>query len=648
MLFSDAQAQPGRILQGEIRSAADGQVLEGVSIYTETGREKTLTDKQGKFNLRVVADTGTLHIRYVGYAAQRLAYNKETTVLEISLNTEENRIEEVEVVSTGYQNLPKERATGSFVKPVQTIFENRVSTDVLGRLNGITNGLIFNANSGNTINGRLDINIRGRNTINADDQPLIIVDNFPYQGDVGDINPNDVESVTVMKDAAAASIWGARAGNGVIVITTKTGKIGTKTNIRLNANTTIAGRPDLSYDPFYLSAKDYIYIEKFLYDRGKYNNDLNNTVSFPVVSPAVEIMADASLSSHDSLLRIQNLAGLDVRHSNSKYFFQPSVKQQYTVSFSGGTDRSSFYLSAGYDKNDAEKKYNSNQRLSLSSVLTHRLKDWVSITTGVYLTHTTEQIDRTFNSIYSRAESYFPYIQYTDLSNEAIAIDYMYRRSYVDGIEEKGFQNWNFVPLDELGSTSNIIDNLNVRITPGVEFDLGKGIRIEGKLQYQQLRGGERILHPDFAFSARDLVNRFASIDANGVVNGYNVPKGGYLEKSSFLQKSLNIRGQLNYDRSYGVHHVNAIAGYEVSEALNDSDYLMLFGYNDDLATHTPVNSIGYFPTNPSGNSAIPANASVGGTVDRFRSTYGLASYSLDNRYIITGSGRVDGSNYLE
>jgi outer membrane receptor protein involved in Fe transport len=104
------------------------------------------------------------------------------------------------------------RATGSFSQPVKEEFEARVSKDVLSKLNGITSSLIFNANTTATKSGQLDINIRGRSTIFANDQPLLVVDNFPYSGNINDINPNDVESVTILKDAAAASIWGRPGG----------------------------------------------------------------------------------------------------------------------------------------------------------------------------------------------------------------------------------------------------------------------------------------------------------------------------------------------------------------------------------------------------------------------------------------------------
>ncbi|MEB2778757.1 TonB-dependent receptor plug domain-containing protein, partial [Algoriphagus sp. D3-2-R+10] len=164
---------------------------------------------------------------------------------------------EVEVVSTGYQEIPRERASGSFVQLGQEMVNRRVSTNILDRLQDITPGLIFNR-----FNESQDpISIRGRSTIFANTTPLVVVDNFPYDGPLENINPNDVESFTILRDAAAASIWGARAGNGVIVITTKKGKSGSAPKVSLNTNLIFTEKPDLFYSPR-MDNSDFVEVER--------------------------------------------------------------------------------------------------------------------------------------------------------------------------------------------------------------------------------------------------------------------------------------------------------------------------------------------------------------------------------------------------
>ena len=116
----------------------------------------------------------------------------------------------------------------------------------------LPNGLLFNRGSGTTA-----ITIRGTSTLEGPSAPLIVLDNFPYDGDINSINPNDVESITLLKDAAAASIWGVQSGNGVIVITTKKGGFNRPMQLEFNSNVTIGGKPDLFYDKQFLPSADY-------------------------------------------------------------------------------------------------------------------------------------------------------------------------------------------------------------------------------------------------------------------------------------------------------------------------------------------------------------------------------------------------------
>src|SRR5690606_3776257 len=164
---------------------------------------------------------------------------KAQTVVD-SLMRDTVLLQEVEI-STGYQTLPAERMTGSFERVDEKLFNRQISTDIISRLDGIMPDLLFDKRGGGE-----RLMVRGLSSIGlTDSRPLIILDNFPYEGDLDAINPNDVASVTLLKDAAAASIWGARAGNGVLVITTKRGRFGQPFRLSATANVTLQEKPDL-------------------------------------------------------------------------------------------------------------------------------------------------------------------------------------------------------------------------------------------------------------------------------------------------------------------------------------------------------------------------------------------------------------------
>jgi len=210
----------------------------------------TSTNAEGYYEISVPVAGSEISFKLIGYESVKL--HAENPELNVVLKTVYAELSEV-TVNTGYQTLPKERATGSFVVLDKALFNRQVSTNILDRINGIAPGIQFNGWSQITpialspSSKNTGINIRGISTFNASTEPLIVLDNFPYEGEISNINPNDVENITILKDAAAASIWGARAANGVIVITTKKGKQNQKMQVEFNSNVTTINKPDLYY-----------------------------------------------------------------------------------------------------------------------------------------------------------------------------------------------------------------------------------------------------------------------------------------------------------------------------------------------------------------------------------------------------------------
>uniref|UniRef100_UPI002FDD7155 TonB-dependent receptor plug domain-containing protein n=1 Tax=Sphingobacterium multivorum TaxID=28454 RepID=UPI002FDD7155 len=255
-------------ISGTVVSSSDEKPIQGVSIQVQGEKSRASSKNDGSFSLAVSNSKGTVSFSHMGFRRLELTY-AAGVLLQVKLIPIENQLDEVEVVSTGYQKIPKERATGSFVQVDNSLLNRTVSGNVLDRMKGVTSGVLFDATTG-TDNG---FSVRGRSTIFANTDPLIVLDNFAYDGDISTINPNDIERIDVLRDAAAASIWGVRAGNGVIVITTKSGRYRQPLKIALNANHTIGERPRL-FDTKELGTADVIDLEVDLYNNGFYANAL--------------------------------------------------------------------------------------------------------------------------------------------------------------------------------------------------------------------------------------------------------------------------------------------------------------------------------------------------------------------------------------
>jgi len=300
----------------------NGQPLQGATVTVKGKNRSVKTDQNGAFYLENVGERDQLVISFVGYQSREV--KAATDMGSLTMVIADQGLEEVNVVSTGYETLAKERATGSFELIDHKMLNRRTGTDILSRLEGITSGLQFDrrgqspdqttANAGNIV-------IRGISTLSSNIKtPLIVLDNFPYEGDILNINPSDIEQVTVLKDAAAASIWGARAGNGVIVITTKKGKLNSALKISSGANLIISEKPDLFAYPT-MSSSDFIDVEQYLFRQNFYDAALGNNTTFPVLSPAVEIFDQSRrklISRSDSTVLIDELKGMDVRRDFDK------------------------------------------------------------------------------------------------------------------------------------------------------------------------------------------------------------------------------------------------------------------------------------------------------------------------------------------
>jgi TonB-dependent SusC/RagA subfamily outer membrane receptor len=398
----------------------------------------------------LTSEPDTLIVSHIGYKEKRVAIQGQSVnPLMIKLEASSTQLREV-TVSTGYQHISKERATGSFDFVDNKLLNRGVSSGILARLKGIASGLSFNQSTyipGGIQNNQSKIAIRGRSTIYANPSPLIVVNNFPYDGDLSTINPDDVESITILKDAAAASIWGAYSGNGVIVITTKSGKFRQPLKVSFGTNITIGNKPDIFYTPT-IHSKDYIIAEEYLFKNGYYNNQIT-AWNHPALPPAVEILIQQKngiISPSQAELQLMQLGNLDIRKDEYKYFYRKSINQQYGLNLSGGDNIQRYYFSVGYDKDLSNVNGNNNNRITINASNTYSiLRKKIELTTAV--TYTQEKTEE--NGITKLPVGY-PYLTLADSLGRPIAIPYEHSSTYLDTVGGGKLLDWHYYPLEEV------------------------------------------------------------------------------------------------------------------------------------------------------------------------------------------------------
>ncbi len=644
------QAQPSihYILKGKISSTGK-EPLAGASIVLKESGTETISNADGDFNMALSAIPDTLVISHLGFRRKQvIIQNIPASTVMVIMDPSNTQLQEV-TVSTGYQQMPKERATGSFAQPNKEIFDSRVSTDVISKLEDITSGLVFN--KGDLGANESSLKIRGQSTIFANDAPLIVVDNFPYDGDINNIDPNDVKSITVLKDAAAASIWGVRAGNGVIVITTKRGNINQPMRVQFNANTTLYDKPDLFYDPNFLDANDFINVEQMLFNDGFYDAQLIDP-TFPAVSPVIEILnqqRNGQLSASDAASQINAFRHNDVRKQLGKYFYKNAFNQQYAVNLSGGGEKTSYYLSVGYDKNRGARDGSDYNRIKLNAYNTFKPIKNLDLKIGLDYTKTGTTADNAMSEI-TTGGSYatiYPYATFADNKGNPLPVVKDYATSFAQSAEENGFLNWQFFPLKERGLYTTATKGSDIRISSGAGYTFMKGLMGEISYQYEAGNSPANTLINEQSYYARNLINEF-SVVSGGMVTGYNIPVGGILILNDNSYHSYDLRGQLSYSNTWRENDISAIAGVEEREVQTHGVSNILYGYDPNTGISGPVDNIDYFQLYPSNQySNIASNSGITGTLNRFRSYYSNASYTYDNRYTLSASGRIDGSNYF-
>jgi TonB-linked SusC/RagA family outer membrane protein len=635
-------------ITGKVVNDEGDPVLATVSVK---GSDKaTGTDADGNFTLKEISPSATLIISGINIWPLEIKVGARNNLGSLTVTAKVVANKEISIqANTGYQTVNPNEVNGSLVVIDNKMLNQQVGPGILKRLDGITPGLYFNiGKSSNNPQNNTNISIRGLSTINGPLDPIIVLDNFIYEGDFNNINPNDIESITVLKDAAATSIYGARGGNGVIVITTKKAKFGQKVKIDFNSTITVTSKPNLEYLK-QMSSSDYIDVEQYIFNQGYFNTQIRKH-GYQALTPAVAVFLKRSrglISAADSASQIDELKSVDNVDQYQRLFYRKAVLQQYGLNLSGGGKNIAWLVSGAYNADISSLKATDN-KANIHFENTYRPLKNLQIRVGIYYTNNnTVNGEPAYNTISVGNRQSVPYISFADKEGNSLPVSPIYRKDYVDSITGGKLLDWDYYPLTDYKHdvTKNKREDYSSNLE--VNYSFLQSLQLSVHYQYERQVSTTTRTADDQSYYTRDLINNFSQIDrASGDVT-YVVPHGGILKAFQSELNSQNFRAQLNFNRQFGSHSISAIAGNEIREVVNNGNGSTIYGYKKQPLSYAAVDFTNFYLTSIMGSYLnIPGNPYVNSTTNnRFVSLFANVSYQYKKRYSISGSIRKDGSN---
>jgi len=626
----------------------DGNVLPGATVKIKGGTNFVVTASDGVFTFSEVDENVVLVVSYIGYKAQEVSVKGKKMPLKVVLLSARSELEEVNIsYSTGYQAIPKERATGSYGIIAAEELGKKTAPGLLERLEGTTSGLLINVGTPDRslTTNRDNFTIRGTSTINSEKKPLIVLDGFPTELDLVNINPDNVESITVLKDAAAASIWGVRAANGVIVIVSKKGNFSNRAVVNYSSNFTLTGRPRLDYRKV-LNASQYLDFEKEMVNKGLLPGQKAATSLYPQpLTPGALLAMQLKrgiITQQQYDAETQRLSQFNVNDQYQQYLLQSPFAQQHNVSVSGGSSITRNYLTASYSDERTNSKGDYNNRLVVSFSNETKITSKLTFSAETFVT----LLKQKNNGIGLRGNqpgtnNLLPYEQLVDVNGKGMDFSYKTNARTLDSLQAKGYLPWKYNYLDELANADNTNRSVAYRLTGGLNYKTMSWMSVDVKYMMERSFTKTRNLYTQDTYTARDMINRFTTTDTH--VRG--IPLGGILNLNDAEQNNYNIRGQLNFSpdlKSAG--RLDAIIGAELRQTLTSGYGNQIYGYDDRLLSSTSVNFSQIYKT-ADGNVRIPYPQSISNRKDKYASVFGNFTYTYQNRYSISGSFRKDDSN---
>lgn len=555
-------------------SDEDGGPIAGATVVVKGTQKGMITDPDGKFRFLGLKKSDVLIISFIGMKKVEVAVKP---VLSITLKAEDEQLEEV--IVTAFGTAKRSAFTGSATVLNSDKIEQKQVTNVMSTLIGEVPGLQIAPTT--SPGSSSSIIIRGEGSINADSDPLIVLDGMPYQGSWNDINPQDVESISVLKDAASNALYGSRGANGVIIITTKNGQKG-KAVVTLNAKWGFNQRSTPDYDRITNPGEYYEMYYKALYNyalsEGKpahaAHRYANETMFLPSTSGGLgynvySVPRNEYLIGTNGKLNPNATLGRRIYKDGHVYTLYPDdwgdelyrngLRQEYNLSISGGSENSQIYASFGYLNDQGIVEASSYERLSGRLRASYQAKKWLLFGANVGVSHSET------STAYAGGGS--PTSSAFSAAANVAPIFPLYVRD--------GNGNILYDQNGEVYDWGNGIYNDNVR-----SFDTNYNTIDALTLDYNELNAnalnGDAFMDVSFlkdfkfTFKAGTSLTEGRRNTGTNPYYGYNVSTGGKLSKNVYRRATVNLQQLLNWNRTFGLHHVSALLGHESYNYLHE------------------------------------------------------------------------------
>jgi TonB-linked SusC/RagA family outer membrane protein len=580
-----------------------GDVLPGVSILVKDTQRGAITDENGNYQIEAGESTAILVFSFLGYVTREVSVGNQSQI-DIILNEDSKSLDELVVI--GYGTARKSDLTGSIARVDAKVFQNQPMTQLTDMLTGTVAG--FQANQGTSAAGGSSMEIRGVNSLNASTSPMVVLDGVIFNGSIKDINPNDIETMDILKDASSAAVYGARAASGVILVTTKKGTSGKPT---INFSTRVGVTQAASTKVAFRNPQQYLDYRRNYYQTlggtrpAYFYSDPNQLPAGVTLDQWRAASANPNQDNSREWLSRLNFFPEEIESYTSgqttdwaKEVLQNGIRQEYDLSVGGRSDKLTYYWSLGYQNNEGIIKGDKFSTLRTRLNLDLKVTDWLNVGLNTqYAFRDESAVTASLSNMYTASPFSTPY--------NADGSVKLYPNGYAGGAEN---------PLINYRGQDRLFTNSSIFAAIYTEVKLPLGITY--RLSFQPRMTGTK----DFNFWSP------------ATIVGSQTYSGGFARRENYSSSEWLMDNLIKWNKKFGAHQFDVTLLYNMERYKSWGDSLTQQGF-------APSSTLGYHGLQYGDKPTMYTN-------DTKYTGDGLMArlnYTLLDKYLITGSIRRDG-----